>query len=182
MFDLVAEVSAHERQHPPGPEVRATQHLPQIPLRFCLVLQDRRGELLRAVGEVPADDDDVGPPIAKPVRHHGGSQCAAPPPAAQSRKQNIILDGLAEHLADHSSFVGGGLPAWVVSRSCPEYRPCIATPHPNAVASNTARNGCNRLLGRHSWSRVTPMSPKPRSSSTPTTLGNLWCRGLCDDI
>ena len=107
MFDLVAEVSAHERQHPPGPEVRGTQHLPEIPFRLCLTVQHRLVELLCSVSEVTADNHDVRPRTAQPVGHHVGRECSPPPPATQRRKEDIVFADLPNYLADQRCFMDG---------------------------------------------------------------------------
>ena len=67
VLDLVAQVAARERQQRTGFEVRGAQHLPQIPLGPGLVLEHVRGELLRAVGKVPAEDHHVRPEVAQQV-------------------------------------------------------------------------------------------------------------------
>ena len=55
-FDLVAEVSPHERHPRPGAKVAASQHLSRIPLRLGLTLQGFGNEFLGSVGEVAAAD------------------------------------------------------------------------------------------------------------------------------
>ena len=63
-------------------------------------------EFLCAVSEVAADDDDVSPRVAKPVGYHVGAEYAPPSPDAQSRKDQVILGGLAAHLVEQCCFVG----------------------------------------------------------------------------
>src|SRR4029078_11214229 len=46
--------------------------------------------------------------------------------------------------------------------------------HSNMMANNMFRKGCSRLLSRHCWSRVTRMTPYPRSSSIPMTVVTTW--------
>src|SRR6516225_1076775 len=107
MFDLVAEVSTHERQYPPSPEVCGPQHLPEIPLGLRLTLQHCRRELFRSVREVTAEDHYACPHVAQSVGNHVGQECAPPPPATQRRKENIVLASLASHLTDERCCVGG---------------------------------------------------------------------------
>jgi hypothetical protein len=61
VFNLITEVSTHERHHRPGAKVGTTQHLSQIPLRIGLTLEGLGGEFLGSVGEVAAADHRVGP-------------------------------------------------------------------------------------------------------------------------
>jgi len=111
VFDLVAQVSAQERHHRSGVEVRRTQHLSQIPLGLRLTLQRGRREFLRAVREVPTADHHVRPDIAQQVGGHVCFQRAAPPPPAEGGKEQIVLGGLATNLADQCSGAGGFLGA-----------------------------------------------------------------------
>ena len=67
VFDLITEVSAHERHRRPGAKIGTTQHLPQIPLRFGLILEGCWSKFLSPVGEVAAADHRVRPQVSQQV-------------------------------------------------------------------------------------------------------------------
>ena len=74
VFDLVAQVSAHEPQRRAGVEVGTAQHLPQVPVSFRLAEHVRLGEFLGAVGEMAAEDHRIGPQVADDVGDRVGLQ------------------------------------------------------------------------------------------------------------
>jgi hypothetical protein len=86
VLDLIAQVSARERQQWAGVEVGGTQHLAEIPVRFAFLLDRGRGELLRPVGEVHTENHQMRPQIARNISSHVRGHGPAPPRAAQRRK------------------------------------------------------------------------------------------------
>ena len=64
VLDLEAEAAGEDVQQPAALEVRRAEDLPEVPLRPGLVLDLLLGEVHRAVGEVAAEDDHVGPQVA----------------------------------------------------------------------------------------------------------------------
>ena len=98
MFDLVAEVAAHERHQRAGVEIGRAQHLSQVPLGVCLGFVFLGRELLGAVGEVPAEDHHVGPVVADQVGYRVGAEGVLPGPSGQGREDEVVLAHLLAHL------------------------------------------------------------------------------------
>jgi hypothetical protein len=67
VFDLITEISAHERHHRPGMKIGTTQYLSQIPLCFGLIREGFWGEFLSPIGEVTAADHRVRPQVSQQV-------------------------------------------------------------------------------------------------------------------
>src|SRR5689334_15522304 len=67
VLDLVAEVAGQPVEGAAALEVARAEDLAQVPLAVVLVLHFAPGEGLRVLGEVPAEDDRVGPHVADAV-------------------------------------------------------------------------------------------------------------------
>ena len=78
------EAAAEDVQRAAALEVRRAQHLPEVPLRAGLVLELLLGEVHRAVGEVAAEDDHVGPQVARQVGRRVGRERGLPVRARDS--------------------------------------------------------------------------------------------------
>ena len=72
-----------------GMEVGRAEHLAQVPLGMGFRLELLLGELLGAVGEVPAEDHHVGPVVADQVRHRVGAEGALPVPGPVNAGKTI---------------------------------------------------------------------------------------------
>ena len=76
----------------------------------------------------------------------------------------------------NSASCGRTFSASVAARSCSECRSCSAIPHSKMTGQQQVPQRLQQIAGLPPWSRVTRMTPKPRSSSTPTTLVKTWWR------
>ena len=94
MFDLVAEVAAHERHRRAGIEIGGAEHLPQVPLAVRLVDQRFLVELLGAIGEVTTEDDEVRPEVTNQVGRQIGREGTTSSLARQQREDHIVLGQL----------------------------------------------------------------------------------------
>ncbi len=61
VFDLVTEVAREDMKQLPAGQVGRAEQLTVVPLPARLVLRLLLGELVRSVGEVPAEDDRESP-------------------------------------------------------------------------------------------------------------------------
>ncbi|OBA48065.1 hypothetical protein A5789_03185 [Nocardia sp. 852002-51101_SCH5132738] len=109
MFDLVAQIAAHEGLNPPGIEVRRAQHLAQIPFRLGFRLQHRRSEFLRAVGKMAAEDHQVRPQVAQHIGAEIGEKRSPPSLSAQCGEQHVILACLPDQFSEQRPGLTGAL-------------------------------------------------------------------------
>src|SRR5207302_563264 len=67
VLDLEAEVAAHEMEQTATLDVGRAEHLAHVPAAARLTRDLLLGEGLGAIGEVPAEDDRVGPHVADKI-------------------------------------------------------------------------------------------------------------------
>ncbi len=99
VLDLVAQVPGHDMEPAPALEVARALDLAQVPLAAGLAGDLAPGVGLDLFGEVPAEDDRVGPHVADEVGGEVAQQHARPLPEGQRREQHVVLEQLAPGLA-----------------------------------------------------------------------------------
>ena len=103
VLDLVAEVAAHHVKERTALDVRRADHLADVERTARLTGHFVFGEGVGLVGEVPAEDDHVGPHVADHVGREVRRQRAFEAAAAGERGEGeVVLDGLPARLAAHA--------------------------------------------------------------------------------
>ncbi len=99
VLDLVAQVPGEDVEELAALQVRRAEDLAEVPLAAGLVLRLLLGELLRALGEVAAEDDREGPQVADQVGGRVSGQREHEAGPGEGREQHVVLQGLAADLA-----------------------------------------------------------------------------------
>ena len=103
VLDLVREVAAHQVHRLGAGDVGAAEHLADVPLALGLALDGALLEGLDALGEVAAQDDGVGPQVARDVGGEVGGQGGQERARGdrQQRVDDVVLGRLLADLAQH---------------------------------------------------------------------------------